>query len=295
MKTINFENVAKTTPRSDVSDKSFLYHRSNEPGGCDWDNMTPNEKITFLDLLRSSSIRLDDPVFRSSSMCLETLCWGAGDPGIVFGANITLRGSDGSCQARHVGLLGCQTLRFLFATVHFLHCFLSMQVMSVADFCQQCQVILGCRCFIRASSAADALHCIGERCLYRIHTPSYLMKSLSCLVFRFDSIISGSGSQLVASDICISNIHTKIVSLFCVPGGLEQTQKSTYQAKLEFHSLILAALASITRVGSSALQVPRPEVYETLLPTSMVPCCHGNIQHVWSQRWGAQSLLRCPG
>ena len=41
------------------------------------------------------------------------------------------------------------------------------------------------------------------------------MKSLSRLVFRFDSIISGSGSQLVASDIC-SNIHTKIVSLFCV-------------------------------------------------------------------------------
>ena len=117
MKTINFENVAKTTPRSDVSDKSFLYHRSNEPGGCDWDNMTPNEKITFLDLLRSSSIRLDDPVFRSSSMCLETLCWGPGDPGIVFGANITLRGSDGSCQAAsHVGLLGCQTLCFLFAT-----------------------------------------------------------------------------------------------------------------------------------------------------------------------------------
>lgn len=109
------------------------------------------------------------------------------------------------------------------------------ETMSVADLCQ-CQIILGCRCFIRASSAADALHCIGERCLYRIHTPSYLMKSLSRLVFRFDSIISGSGSQLVASDIC-SNIHTKIVSLFCVPGGLEQTQKSTYQAKLEFHSL----------------------------------------------------------
>ena len=34
--------------------------------------MTPNEKITFLDLLRSSSIRLDDPVFRSSSTCGST-------------------------------------------------------------------------------------------------------------------------------------------------------------------------------------------------------------------------------
>ncbi|CAL1174176.1 unnamed protein product [Cladocopium goreaui] len=33
---------------------------------------------------------------------------GAGDPGIVFGANITLRGSDGSCQVLHSCLLRCR-------------------------------------------------------------------------------------------------------------------------------------------------------------------------------------------
>ena len=129
----------------------------------------------------------------------------------------------------HVGLLGGQTLcHYALSLLHFSHCFLSKWC-QWADFCSvnwSWQVLHSCllRCRCRA------LH--RREIFVSFHTLSCLIKSLFCLVC-LGLIISGSGRQLVASDICISKIHTKIVSLVCVPGGLEQTQKSTYQAKIE--------------------------------------------------------------